>query len=178
MKRSLESAGLYTIDPLHGSLPSPARARSPGYEALVTIVGLGRNRRISGRGSSSAVQRAFRLAGPAHASGSRRSRRAQRAAASLQQAGSRPAQGASGWRALEGGGQPSIRSAWCAWTKRLAGLLLRSRQVVLMVGSAASKQKEQGAGIRARAIVANHRTTAPRQRSTMSTTTRRTGRCC
>ncbi|MBV9898467.1 MAG: ThiF family adenylyltransferase [Chloroflexi bacterium] len=41
MKGNRESAGLYTIDPFHGSLPSPARARSECPDALVTIVGLG-----------------------------------------------------------------------------------------------------------------------------------------
>ena len=41
MKRNLESAGLYTIDPFHGSVPTPARARSAGHDALVTMVGLG-----------------------------------------------------------------------------------------------------------------------------------------
>jgi len=41
MKRKLESAGLYTIDPFRDSPPSPARAQSGSYDALVTIVGLG-----------------------------------------------------------------------------------------------------------------------------------------
>lgn len=41
MKRNLESVGLYTINPFQGSLPSPARARTAGYDALVTVVGLG-----------------------------------------------------------------------------------------------------------------------------------------
>src|SRR5690242_10022390 len=41
MKRKLESAGLYTVDPFRDSPPSPARALSSWYDALVTIVGLG-----------------------------------------------------------------------------------------------------------------------------------------
>jgi PRTRC genetic system ThiF family protein len=41
MKRGLESAGLYTIDPFPDGVHSTARARSGRYDALVTIVGLG-----------------------------------------------------------------------------------------------------------------------------------------
>src|SRR5579859_2426050 len=41
MKRGLECAGLYTIDPFPDGVHSTARARSGWHDALVTIVGLG-----------------------------------------------------------------------------------------------------------------------------------------
>jgi PRTRC genetic system ThiF family protein len=41
LKRGLESAGPYTIDPFQDGTHSTARARSGSYDALVTIVGVG-----------------------------------------------------------------------------------------------------------------------------------------
>ena len=156
MKRSLESAGLYTIDPLHGSLPSPARARSPGYDALVTIVALGGTSAFLAEDLARLFSVHFgwrvRLTLVDHDVVEEHNEQ--------RQAFSKPDRGRHKAQVV---GERSrvvvsrrLGPAWCAWTKRLAGLLLRSRQVVLIVGSAASKQKEQGAGIRARAIVANH----------------------